>query len=102
MGPRRKGSQRTGIAPVAAAPQGHDSQDFSRRAGQALREEAPNLEIVLVSTYSWLPTDPVAKHIRQLNAALDRAFIEGSLTGKELASRTKWKGQAGVTIEWVV
>jgi hypothetical protein len=58
---------------------------------RALRDETPNLELVLVSTYSWLHTDPIAEHIRTLNAGFDRAFIEGSLTGQELAARTKWK-----------
>jgi hypothetical protein len=62
---------------------------------RALRDETPNLEIVLVSTYSWLPTDPIAKHIRSINAALDRAFVEGSLAGQELAARTMWMDHLG-------
>jgi hypothetical protein len=178
MAPTRKASQRTGIAPVAAARQGHDYQDLygwwraldllrptrhvtrvsiedpsalsfddvtiTRAPGtakphefiqvkfhvnhagsystdslmttksrnnrnsllekawitwRALRDETPNLELVLVSTYSWLPTDPIAEHLRTINAALDRAFITGSLAGQELAARTKWKDHLGTPDE---
>jgi hypothetical protein len=61
----------------------------------ALREDAPNLELVLVSTYSWLPTDPLAERIRTRNAGFDKSFIEGTVTGRELDARNNWKAHLG-------
>jgi hypothetical protein len=53
-----------------------------------LRDEAPGLQLHLITTWSWNPKDPLAKHIRDRGLTL--SFVEGRVTGKAAAVRTKW------------
>ncbi len=52
-----------------------------------LRDE-PGLELHLITTWAWLHTDPLAKHIR--DARLTRSFINGTVRGKAYAVRKQW------------
>jgi SMODS-associated and fused to various effectors sensor domain len=53
-----------------------------------LRDEARGLELHLISTWAWDPSDPIAVHIR--DARLTRAFVEGSAVGKAAEVRVRW------------
>jgi hypothetical protein len=53
-----------------------------------LREEAPRLELHLITTWSWNPKDPIAKHIR--DRRLTASFVENKVKGKVAAVRATW------------
>jgi hypothetical protein len=80
---------------MAKGDKGRSLLEKAWKTWQTLIAELPNLELVLVSTYSWDHADPVAPHIRKRNATLDAAFIEGAVVGKVLAARTAWKEHLG-------
>jgi hypothetical protein len=54
-----------------------------------LRDEASGLQLHLITTWSWNPRDPLARHIR--DRALSRSFIEGKVTGKAATVWVKWR-----------
>jgi hypothetical protein len=60
----------------------------------ALKDESPNIELVLATTYSWDPNDGIAEHIRR-RYALTREFVEGRLEGKAATSRATWRDHLG-------
>jgi hypothetical protein len=54
-----------------------------------LRDEAPRIELHLISTWAWDPNDPLAKHLR--DERLTKDFIEGIAAGPAAEVRAKWQ-----------
>lgn len=54
-----------------------------------LREEGTSVRLLLVSTYSWEPKDPVAEHIRYGNR-LTALFANGDVAGPAADARSSW------------
>ncbi len=60
-----------------------------------LREEDTRVQLLLVTTYSWDPADPIAKHIR-FEKRLTQDFITNRLDGDKAAeSRLAWWEDVG-------
>jgi hypothetical protein len=55
---------------------------------QKLRHDAQGLELHLISTWAWDPSDPIAPLIR--DARLTRAFVDGTVEGKPADVRALW------------
>lgn len=60
----------------------------------ALREENPELQLLLISTWSWDHRDPIATHLRR-GSRLEAEFVEGRCEREGMESRAKWYEHLG-------
>lgn len=53
-----------------------------------LKDEAPGLELHLITTWAWDPKDPISKHIR--DRRLSASFVGKKVRGKAAEVRVRW------------
>lgn len=70
-------------------PKGRTLLEKAWQTWLLLRDEDPRVQLLLVTTFSWDPSDPVAHHLRRGNK-LTREFVNGTCDAKGAAARNVW------------